>query len=344
MSLNIVADKIAALMHYICSKGEDVNWLDWLSLSELAFERPDMFIEAFNSLSLEEQFKLLKLMSKEDSGILADILICALTEKAVQIKDDNIKVMLSEYSITAHERNIKRLDNARKRVEVMNEAVSNLEKRFTEGFDLAEEEERIKMKLEQLRSEEWAKDEEALSRLYAVEDEILRLEAKKRILENYKPEERISLLKNLEFEVTNLEKIKIDTEENIGSLIGDRDILQKQVKSLEGEAENLKETIESDKEKLTKLNKEVEAAKKEIQDFNANRKALDEEKVKLKEQISELEDEANKNKGITEKLRKQLEDIMKTADRVKVESIIQKTKELFRMLPEDDVDGMIKKK
>lgn len=315
-------------------RGMEISWLDWLPLARLVAEMPEHWPEALNRLELRDQFTLVELLRAPDAGPLADALLLLLAESANEIRDEQVRQHILEDAVPAREHQISALETVR---EQLNEKVQHNRQRLQEDFDLAAEIVRLERELADIRRQEHDLDER-FAQVHALEQEILRLKTRLRILQHYDLEQRQAELARLQEEVEALQKRKDALEQAIAKAIGQRDRLLQEVQAMENECRIREQELQATQARVAEL-------KQQLQNLEGRLRAAADEQIRLQNsqqdiqaQIRQMEDDNRRREAALKAERKKLQELQEATRRSGMAELECKVREVYALLPDDLAD------
>ena len=247
------------LMYWFASRNaQDIGWLDWLPLAQLAAEQTEQLIDAFNRLDNDAKNDLLERLTKPDAGPLAGAILVALSNHADQIENLEVRRFVLEHAVSSYACQADALNRIKTRLTAAQD-------RLREDFDLAVEIAGLEKELAKLRKEDLDQRLAALHRLYR---EVIKLEMRRQSLKSYEMhglEQRIEALKR---ELAQLEQQREQWRNQQAKL-------QAQLEQEKREFEEQRKQLE---EQLTQERKELEELRQ-----SANRWGREELKQKIEE-------------------------------------------------------------
>lgn len=232
---------IESLLQSMLNSSTAVEWDDWLPLAGLAFANPTDWIVSVQSLTADQQYKLLEYLRREDSGPFADALLILTARNAQEIEDSQVRDYLLADASDAADRRVALMSEQRQRVQQL---VGTMDARQSEQFDIAEEMGRLERRLNELRRDEIDTEYE---RVHALEREILRLETLQGSLMTYDGAARAAVRDGLAQETEVLKQQRDRLEQEVATAIGERDVSQRaagtaaeQLSALQAETEQLR--------------------------------------------------------------------------------------------------------
>lgn len=338
MSRQDVSPDLLNLINSYFRRSDQIGWLDWLPLAEIAAESPEKWVAAFNTLSVEKQYDYLDLLRDSHAGPLADTLLAILAQSALEISDEQVRDFILEDAQKAHDRTAQRLQVLAERVLPLKEQVAWAEERLTKGFDLGQEITRLEAKLAELRARECGSDEE-FARVHALEREIIRLETRRRILASYDTNGRIRYREELQAEVEAHSQRKDALERTIAEQIVRRDTVRREVAGLLAEQETIQAECDSGVNRVTTLSAAVEQLKHAAASAKAEVERIRLEHSSLLAEIERQEHNKRESRTYIEHSRTKLEDLQREAAQSGFSQVEAKIREVYSLLPPDQADG-----
>lgn len=340
---NISINDISSLITTIATRKESINWIELLPISDILSNQPENFMQAFNQVNVGVAIDFIDCVATQAADIIGEVILWKISENNYLLEDDNIKIHLQENRIEANERIEKRLSFIKEKIVVMNETKDNMVNRLSGAINLVEEEVRISTKLESLRRDELFMDNPNLERLHEMENEIIRLESTKRILDSYNFKDRNLYKENLKREIESLGENKKVVENEIKELNGNRDILQNEVKNLTTNKEYIEKELNNLQTEKANLISRVKIIRDSIEEISLDKEAL-------KIQVIQAEKEENENKKLIEKIRNTLKSftiLRKEIDGTPIEEAFKNHLEgiinLIKNSPVDEIDKNFKR-
>jgi len=239
------------------------RWESWLTVLSRALADERDWIQTFESLSLEDQFGLLKAL-RTDGNIYSDALRIITARHAELIRDEEVRDFLLTDASEATERLTNQL--AQHRDELL-KLIGRSEIRQHPHYDLATEVAHLERQLQELRKSEIGEKAQAIEEL---DREIHRLEIFKRTLESYDVEARRAYKKQLQTETTKLGRRRKDLEDRIAAQIGKRDTMQRELAASEHTLGERTREVEELSAEVVEAAKRIEAATAALDDAGAH--------------------------------------------------------------------------
>ena len=326
------------------SNARGVGWLEWMPVALSALTLPDGWLEAFNRLGSEERFALVDALAHPHSGALADALLLVLCEHADRISDEQVRQHVLQEAEPGFERQEERLRAARLQAEALGILSDGTRRRLGGEFDVAEEILRLEREIAQMRGGEFDVDE-PFSRLYALEGEIARLEARRGALQGYDFEARRSHAEalRLDLERSRRERSELDaaiTQRNselvplrdgVAQLRGQADGLAAEASRLEAERRDLEGACGRAEQGLAASRAAVEAARQ-------RQAQAEEEARRLQQEAAEAERRRDEIEAVCRRERGRLEELRGAAQLAGQAEIVERIAEIYRMLPSDSAE------
>jgi chromosome segregation ATPase len=286
-------------MYWFASRNaQDIGWLDWLPLAQLAAEQTEQLTDAFNRLDNDAKNDLLERLTKPDAGPLAGAILVALSNHADQIENLEVRRFVLEHAVSSYACQADALNRIKTRLTAAQD-------RLREDFDLAVEIAGLEKELAKLRKEDLDQRLAALHRLYR---EVIKLEMRRQSLKSYEMhglEQRIEALKR---ELAQLEQQREQWRNQQAKLQAQ---LEQEKREFEGQRKQLEDQLTQERKKLEEQ--------------------LERERRKFEEQRKQLEEQLTQE-------RKELEELRQSANRWGREELKQKIEEIYNLLPKDRAD------
>jgi chromosome segregation ATPase len=264
-------------MYWFASRNaQDIGWLDWLPLAQLAAEQTEQLTDAFNRLDNDAKNDLLERLTKPDAGPLAGAILVALSNHADQIENLEVRRFVLEHAVSSYACQADALNRIKTRLTAAQD-------RLREDFDLAVEIAGLEKELAKLRKEDLDQRLAALHRLYR---EVIKLEMRRQSLKSYEMhglEQRIEALKR---ELAQLEQQREQWRNQQAKLQAQ---LEQEKREFEGQRSQLEDQLERERRKFEEQRKQLEdqltQERKELEELrqSANRWGREELKQKIEE-------------------------------------------------------------
>ncbi|UXA17455.1 hypothetical protein [Mycobacterium sp. SMC-4] len=209
------------LIEALVRNSPTVRWETWLTVLNRALADERSWMQAFESLSLEDQFGLLKAL-QTGGGIYGDALRIITARHSELICDEEVRDFLLADASDATGRLTNQLAQHRDELLVL---IGKSEARFMADYDLATDVAHLERKLQELRRSEIGETAQEIEEL---DRDIHRLETFKRTLQSYDIEARQAYRNQLKAETTKLARQRKVLEDKIAAEIGKRDLLHRE--------------------------------------------------------------------------------------------------------------------
>lgn len=309
-------------------------WKLWLPLARAAAHQPERWVDAFNQMNLGQQTDLLVRLRSPEAGVLAGMLLAILAKYASLITDEQAREFVLREESRVYETQYQALAGIQ---EMLSQHLSHIEQRLSPGFDLAQEIVRQEEKLAQLRLQEHEQNDR-FARVHQLEQEILRLEARRRIVEAYNFEERLRYCAALRAQVEALEQRKRELETSIGELLGQRTALPAEVERLTHQLTEAQSQTQSQEERLRQLQQELEAARTRAQTAAQTCTEVETQLQQVRAKYSQLEGQIRCSKRRLREERRRLKELREAAARDGRAELEQELRKIYESLPDDQVD------
>lgn len=317
-----------------------IGWLDWLAVARIASEDSTLLTRAFGILSIEMQFSLVERMRSPESGPLALAVLLSLASCSSDIVDEQVRQFVLEDAIDAWIKTNNLVVAIRKNIEPLAARLEDMRVRFTESFDLVREHLRLEREIAELRLQEATQDEK-YDAIHRMEQEIIRLQTRRRIIVAYDADARCRVLDELKKEVDALDARKRSLEVSIGELASIRDKAANTAKDIETE-------LEQAKSEADELNRRIAHRQLSVQQRRAANAVAKQEATLLAAELQQLEAEAARIEAARklsaariQSEKKRLEDIGAAASQSELTEIEAKVREVYAMLPADKTAALL---
>jgi len=325
------------LERYLNRRGP-IPWLDWLPVAIVAADSPESLIAALNALSLDQQFELLHLL--REAGPLADAIIITLARHAAAIRDDQIRQFLLEDAVMAREHQAEHLRIIR---ECLEQQVKAGRDREFPDFKLAEEIIRLERELAEIRQQEHDQDER-FARLHELEQAIVHLTMRRRILAAYDEAARRRHLEQLEHEINSLQKRKKELENDIARYDKELEVHSRSLSNKQKQLQDKQADLRDVQASLGRLEQQLEAEEAALQAARQQRDMLQARLKEIRGQIKRLEQENKQNEDLLKRESKKLLELQQAAECAKMNDLAERVKEIYNSLPEDIADQALRNK
>lgn len=315
------------------------EWLDWLPLAQAAADAPAQWVATFNRLDLQDQFRLLSGMFSPQGGVAAQALLLLLARHADQIEDDQARQIVLAGAAEAHEAQSRTLQALR---ETLKRYLPEAERRLSQDFDLAQDILRMQGELAHLREQEHARDLRSRN-LHALEQEILDLAARQRILEAYDSETRTRRRDELRAGVERLEQRRRELEMSLAELRAQYDALAAPVEQLERELQQAQAQKQQAEERLNDLRQRLQEAQTRAQAAARESASLESQIQHAALQREQIEQENLARQKRLEAERQKLKELQESAARLRLVELETRVREVYGLLSDDLIDQDVSK-
>jgi len=302
------------------------NWESWLTVLSGALTDEDAWMQAVESLSLEDQFGLLEAL-KTDSSIYSDALRVLTARHADRISDEEVRDFLLTDAAEATDRLTNRLEQHRDQLQ---DLIGKAQARREADFDLATEVVQLERQLHELRKSEIGEQFESMQQL---DREIHRLETFKRSLEGYDPDARRVYRDQLDAETKELATRRTNLEDTIAAAIGRRDTLQREFATAEQQLAQLTKENDEITDRIAELRAQIQAATTELSEVRSQQLAVAGEAAELQQRIDD-----ERRQLASEKTR--LDELRSSPGAQKNQRLLAKIEEVYELLPADDAEAV----
>ncbi|RJX18191.1 MAG: hypothetical protein C4575_11100 [Desulforudis sp.] len=319
------------------SGGQEIHWLDWLPLAELALANPAEWVVSFNRLDNDGRNGIISLLRDPHAGTLADSLLVALATCASEIENDQWREYVLEDAVAAHERNADRLTSLRVQAELVARQIAGAEARLLPGFDAAAEISALEKRLTLIRQEEDRLNEQ-FHEIHRLEREILQSDLRRRVLAQYRFDARQKYLDELQVENQNLDARKNDLENQVNVAKLSRDDAAAKVSSLEAERLALESEQADQLARLDSIQQSMDELRAKQDHTLVEIRQKEEELRHLTTEAEQAERTIREISPRIEKMRQQLSMLEVQARTAGLADLESEVSRVYAMLPDDNAD------
>ncbi|UXA17456.1 hypothetical protein [Mycobacterium sp. SMC-4] len=305
---------------------ETAKWETWLTVLTEALADEEAWMQAIESLGVEDQFRLLDALNT-DASIYSDALRILTARHAERISDEQVRDYLLTDACEATLRFSNRLEKHR---DELVQLVSRAEARREPDFDLATEVAQLEGRLQELRKSEIGEKFDSMQRL---DVEIHRLEVFKRSLESYDAEARRAHRVQLDTEARELGARKNELEDKIADAIGRRDMAQREYAACEEEFTHITHEVDDFNTRIADVRERHRTAELQLTDVRVHYSTLSQQVTALEQQIQDEHQQVNSE-------RSRLEELRSSSSAQQNQRLLAKIQEVYDLLPSDEAESV----